>query len=215
MTGERGGLGGHALHHAAVAAQRVDAVVEQRVARAVEVLGEPARRDRHADAGGDALSQRPGRGLDPRGPVVFRMAGAFAVELAEALQVVERHRRGAEPLVIGVDRLDPGQVQHRIEQGRGMARGQHKAVAVGPDRIVGIEAEEFLPQRVHHRRHRHRRAGMAGIGRLHRVDAQGADGIDRDVFDGAGRRSHVRSLHSSRRHRPAPPRPNRKAGRAA
>ena len=64
---------------------------------------------------------------------------------------------------LGVDRLHAGEMQHRIEQHRGVAVGQHEAVAIGPDRIVRIEAQEMLPQRVNHRRQGHRRAGMAGI----------------------------------------------------
>jgi hypothetical protein len=38
------------------------------------------------------------------------VAGAGAVELAEALDGVERHRGLAKRLVVGVDRLDTGQV---------------------------------------------------------------------------------------------------------
>ena len=60
-------------------------------------------------------------------------------------------------------------MQHRVEQHRGVPVGQHEAIAVRPDRILGIEAQKVLPQRVSHRRHRHRRAGMARIGLLHRI----------------------------------------------
>ena len=74
------------------------------------------------------------------------MAGAGAVELAEALDGVERHRRLAERLVVGVDRLDAGQVQERVEQHRGVADRQHEAVAVRPDRLLGIVAQEALPE---------------------------------------------------------------------
>ena len=70
------------------------------------------------------------------------------------------HRQLAEPLVLRVDRLHAGQVQHRVEQHRRVAHRQHEAIAVRPDRIVGIEAQELLPETVGHRRHRHRRARM-------------------------------------------------------
>ena len=89
---------------------------------------------------------------------------------------------------------DAGQVQQRIEQGRGVARRQHEAVAVGPDRVGGIEAQKLLPQGVNHRRHRHRRPGMAGIGLLHRIDAQGPDGVDADLVDRARRVPSIRLL---------------------
>jgi hypothetical protein len=47
----------------------------------------------------------------PRGPVVVSMSEgqrprALAVELAETLDIVERDRQLAEPLVVRIDRLD-------------------------------------------------------------------------------------------------------------
>ena len=114
----------------------------------------------------------------PGGQAVFGVAGALAVELAEALDVVERDRQLAQPLVLRVHRLHAGEMQHGVEQHRGVAVGEHEAVAVGPDGVVGIEAEEVLPQAVDHRRQGHRRAGMAGVGRLHGVHGEGADGVD-------------------------------------
>ena len=75
MGGERGGLGGDALHHAAVAAEGVDVEVDQVLeAGAVVACGHPAARQRHADAVGHALPERPGRRLDARGPAVLRVA---------------------------------------------------------------------------------------------------------------------------------------------
>ena len=68
MAGERGRLRADAFHQAAVAANRVDVVVEQLEARLVVAAGQPLARDRHADAGGDALPQRTGRRLDARTP---------------------------------------------------------------------------------------------------------------------------------------------------
>ena len=133
--------------------------------------------------------------------MIFRVTRALAVELAKPLQIVERDGRRAEPLVFFVDRFDAGQVQHRIEQGRGMAVGQHETVAVRPDRILGIEAQEVLPQRVNHRRHPHRRPGMAGFRLLNRIDAQGADGVDADFVDRAGGGHQIVPLRFDRSHR--------------
>ena len=183
VAGERGRFARHALHHVAVAAYRVNVVVEDREIRPVEMLRQPAPGDRHADAVAAALAERAGRRLDARGQVIFRMAGAFAAELAEPLDVVERDRGLAETLVFGIDGLHAGEMQERVEQHRGMAVGQHEAVAIGPDRIVRIEAQKMLPERVGHRRQRHRRAGMAGIGLLHGVHRQGADGVDAELVD--------------------------------
>src|SRR5205823_6955287 len=83
VAGERGRLARHALHHAAVAAERVDVVVEERVVGAVVARRQPAPGDRHADAGRDALTERARRGLDAGGPVILGMPGTLAVELTE------------------------------------------------------------------------------------------------------------------------------------
>src|SRR4029077_11509915 len=64
MAGERGRFRTHTLHHAAVAANRVDVVVEDFEARAIVAVGEPGLGDGHAHAGSDALPERTGRRLD-------------------------------------------------------------------------------------------------------------------------------------------------------
>ena len=182
MTGQRRGFAGDALHQIAVAANRVDVVVEQRETRPVVMRAEQARRDRHADAVAAALAERPGRGLDAGGVAVFRMAGRDAVELAEILDVVEAHRRTIGD-ALPVDAPHLGQVQQRIEQHRGVAGRQHEAVAVGPQRIGRVVAQKLLPQRIGDRRDPHRRAGMAGLRLLHGVDGQRADGVDAQPVD--------------------------------
>ena len=183
MAGERRRLRADAFHQAAVAANRVDVVVEEVEARLVVAAGEPLARDRHADAGGDALAQRAGGRLDAGDPVIFRMARRLAAELAEMPDVVERDRRLAQPLVLGVHRLRAGQMQHRPQQHRGVAVRQHEAIAVRPDRVLRIEAHDPVPERVDQRRQRHRRAGMAGLGLLDRVDRQRADRVDRELVE--------------------------------
>ena len=131
---------------------------------------------------------RAGRWSSPRPtPVVLGMPGRLAAELAEAADVVERDRRLAQPLVVGVHGPRPGQVQHRPEQHRGVAVREHEAIAVGPDRILRVEAHHAVPERVDQRRERHRRAGVPGLGRLHRIHRERADGVDRRA-DPAARR---------------------------
>jgi hypothetical protein len=132
---------------------------------------------------GDALPERTGGGLDSGRPAVLRVARTLTVELTEVFDVVERHRRHAEHLVLRVDGLDAGQVQQAVEQHRGVAVRQHEAVAVRPDRIGRIEAQVALPQQICHRRQRHRRARMARIGRLHRVHRQGANRVDAELIE--------------------------------
>src|SRR5262249_39141415 len=82
MAGQRRGLVGNSLHHAAVAAERVGTPVDDRVVRAVEVGGEPALGHGKADAHGNALPQGSGRRLHAGGEVVLGVSRAGAAELA-------------------------------------------------------------------------------------------------------------------------------------
>ncbi len=127
MAGQRGGLVADALHQAAVAGDDVGVVVDQLVA---EAGGEMALGQRHADRVGEALAQRPGRGLDAEGVPVLGMAGRARAELAEAPQLVERHVRIA------------GEVEQRIEQHRAVAGREHEPVAVGPIRMLRVDTSE-------------------------------------------------------------------------
>ena len=106
------------------------------------------------------------------------MAGALAVELPEALDIIECDGQLAKALVLGIDRPDAGQVQHRVEQHRRVPHREHEAVAVRPNRILGVETQEALPQCVDHRRQRHGCAGVAGPRLLDGIHRQGADGVD-------------------------------------
>ena len=140
VAGQRRRLRRDALHQAAVAANGIDVVVEDVEARPVVAVGEPLLGDGHAHARGDPLPERTGGGLDARNPVVLGVARGLAVELAETADVVERNRRLPQPLVVGVHRLCAGEMEHGPEQHRGVAVGEHEAIAVGPDRVLRIEA---------------------------------------------------------------------------
>ena len=109
--------------------------------------------------------------------MVLRVTRTLAADLPEPLDVIEGNRGLAETLILGVDRLHPGEMQQCIKQHRGVAVRKHEAIAIGPDRIVGVEAQEVLPQRVGHRRQCHRCAGMAGIGLLHGIHRERANGV--------------------------------------
>src|SRR5262249_44389520 len=78
-----------AFHHAAVAADGIDVVVENVETRFVVPIGEPFPRNGHADTGGDALTKRSSSGFHTRNPMVFGVAGRLAIELAEVTDVVE------------------------------------------------------------------------------------------------------------------------------
>ena len=120
VAGQRGGLVADALLEAAVAGDDEGVVVDHVGA---ERGAQPALGEAHADAVGEALAERAGRDLDPGGVAGFGMAGRAAAPLAELAQVVE-----GEAVA--------GQVEHRVQQDRGVAVGQHEAVAVGPVRVA-------------------------------------------------------------------------------
>src|SRR5208283_2848903 len=111
VASQRRCLRGHPLHHASVAADGVDAVVEDRRARPVVAAGQPLLSDGHANARRHSLPQRPGRGLHARSPMIFGMSWRLAVELTEALDVLERDRGLAQPLVIRIHGAGAGQKQ--------------------------------------------------------------------------------------------------------
>src|SRR4030095_13832477 len=101
--------------------------------------------------------------------MILGMPRGFAVELAEMTNVIKRNRWMAEAFVFSVDRLCAGKMEHGPEQHRGVAVREHEAVAVGPDRVLGIEAHDAVPDRVNQRRKRHWCAGMPGLGLLYRI----------------------------------------------
>ena len=65
-----------------------------------------------------------------------------------------------------------------------MTRRQNEAVAIAPDGMVRVEAQELLPDGVDHRRQRHRRARVARVGGLNSVHAQRANRVDGELVDG-------------------------------
>ena len=150
MAGKSAGFMGGAFHDAAVAADHIDLLVEQAVARADGGL-ELLHADRHTDGGGETGSQRASRHFDAFRVAIFRMAWALAAPLTERLQIIDRQ-------------TEVEQMQQRIDQHGAVARGEDETVAADPLRIIGIEAEEFAPQRERVVRAAHRHARMAGIG---------------------------------------------------
>src|SRR5215510_7766550 len=93
MSRERCRFAGDPFHHVAVATEGVDVVVEDREIRPVEMLGQPAARDRHADAVAASLTQGTGGGFHAGGAAKFGMTRTAAIQLAKALYVFQVHRR--------------------------------------------------------------------------------------------------------------------------
>src|SRR5438105_15510154 len=133
MAGERGRLARDTFHEIAVAADRVDVVIEDLRPRPVVAPAQPARGDRHADAVAATLAERSGRGLHTRRMAVFRMSRRDAVELPEALDVLEADGE-LVAYAIAFEPAHAREVQQRIEQHRGVPRREHEAIAVGPGR---------------------------------------------------------------------------------
>ena len=159
---ERDRLLADAFHQVAVGGQHVGEMVDQVAAEACRQmpLGH-----RHADRGGNALAQRAGGRLHARGDEILRMPRRQRPKLAEALDLVDRHR------------LVAGQVQQRIEQHRAVAGREHETVAIRPLRVGGVEFQELSEQHGRDVGCAHRQAGMAGFGLLHGVHRQCADRI--------------------------------------
>ena len=116
---------------------------------------------------------------------------------AEAANVVERHRRLPQSLVVGIHRARPGQMQDRPEQHRGVTVREHEPIAVWPDRILRIEAHHAVPDRVDSRRQRHRGPGVPRLGALDRIDRERADRVDRKLVElgVCHRRGDIRHTH--------------------
>ena len=115
--------------------------------------------------GGDALAERAGRGLDSGGDEILRVSGGHGAELAEVLDLVERHVCIA------------GEIQQRIQQHRAVAGRQDEAVAVRPFRVGGVEFQELRKQHGGDVGRAHRQAGMAGFRLLDSIHRQRADRI--------------------------------------
>src|SRR5579864_118006 len=111
------------------------------------------------------------------------MSRAFAVQLAEVLDVVHRNRRFAQRFIFRIDGLHSSKMQQPIKQHGGMSVGKDKAVAVGPDGIFRVVTEKALPKDVRHGRQGHGRSGMAGIGLLYRVHGESAEGVDAELVN--------------------------------
>jgi len=102
---------------------------------------------RHADRVRDALPERPGGGLHPRGEPVLGMTGGAAAPGAVVLDVVQR-----QPV--------PGQVELQVEGEAGVPAGEHEPVPAQPLRVGGIVPEDPLEQQVRRGRQAHGGAGV-------------------------------------------------------
>ena len=181
LPGNRRGLVRDAFHHVAVAADAVDAVVDDLVVRSVVALGEKPLRDREADAVRETLAERSGRRLDPRRVMHLGMAGRLRAPLAELLEIVERE-------------VVAGEMQRGVLEDARVARGEDEPVAVGPVRVRRAVIHHLGVEEIRERRERHRGAGMAGVRLLNRVHRERPDRVDREPLDVSLRHATPRSV---------------------
>jgi hypothetical protein len=166
MTRKRDRFLADALHEIAVGGEDEGAMIDDVVA---EHRGEVAFRDRHADGIGETLAERPGRRFDARCMAVFWMARRDRAELAEALDLLDRHLLLAEKM------------KERIEQHRAVTGGEDESIAVGPSRVGRIEFQEAGEQHGRNIGSAHRQAGMAGLGFFDRIHGQRPNGIGHPI----------------------------------
>ena len=156
VAGEGDGFLGDAFLKAAVAVERDDVVIEDRVLGGVEAGGGAFSGERVADGIADALAERAGGGLDARGFMKLRVAGSDRVELAEIFHIVLGNRVA-------------GKVQPAVEEHRAVAGGEDETVAVQPFRRVRAVAHRFAEEHGTDFGAAERQAEVAGIA--------GVDGI--------------------------------------
>src|SRR3974377_469731 len=101
MARQRRCFGSHALHHAAIAANRVDVVAKDLEVGGVVTVGEPRLGYGHAHAGRNTLPKWSSCGLDPTNQALLGMTWSLAAELAKLTNIVERKRGLAKPVAVG------------------------------------------------------------------------------------------------------------------
>ena len=144
-----------------------------------EALAHRALGHGHADRVREPLTERTRGYLDPRRVVHLGVAGGGRTPLAERAKVVE-----LEPV--------PVEVQHRIEQDRGVADGQHETVAIGPVGIAGVVFHHPCPQDMGQGGERHGGALVARTGGVGAVHGEAPHHVDGSLV--RLRRSHIEHL---------------------
>ncbi len=79
----------NAFHHAAVAHERVGEVVNDVVARTVELCSQGLLSNRHTHRVRNALTQWASRGFNTRGVTHFRVTWSFGMQLTEVFQLFD------------------------------------------------------------------------------------------------------------------------------
>ena len=155
---------GDTFHEAAVAEERIGVVINNLVARTVELRCQGLLGNGETNGVGNALAEGAGGRFNARGVAIFGMARGLGVQLTEILDVVDGN-------------VVTAQVQQGVLQHGAVTVGQHEAVPVGPLRVGRVVAQVIVPQYLGDIRHTHGRTRVAGLGFLNRIHAQRANGV--------------------------------------
>ncbi len=169
---------GDAFHQIAVAAKAVGVVIDNVETGPVINRSQMLLRHRHAHGHRESLTERSGGHFHAVGIAVFGMSRCLRSILPKLFEVRDRE-------------VVPGQVQHAIEHRGSMPVREHKAVAIGPLRVLRIVPHVFVKEEINHRRIAQRRTGVPAICLFHRVDGKKPQGVNRQLIEFAHKSSSL------------------------
>src|SRR5579863_1299316 len=91
--------------------------------------------------------------------------------LTERLQIIQRQFVAAE-------------IQGGVQERRGVAVGEHEAIAIRPLEMGRTVLHQLMKQQVSNGRAAQRRSGVAALGLLYRVNREEPQGINRKLIEG-------------------------------
>src|SRR6186713_1463888 len=124
MAGERRRFRSDTFHQIAVADDAISMMIDDGVARSVIARGKMSLRYGESHPIAESLSQRAGRGFDPRRDSELGVSRCHAAPLPEPLDFVERQ-------------CVAGEMEQTVKQHRAMPGRQNKTIAVDPVRVGG------------------------------------------------------------------------------
>ena len=151
VTSQGSRLAGNTFHRATISKEAEGVVGDQIETWLVEHASSMCLSNSKTDGISETLSERAGGHLNAWCIVRLRMAGRYAVDLAEVLEVVHAE--------LVAEEVEEGILQHAA-----VAVGQHEAVPVEPGRVLRVEGHELVEEDVGDWGHAHGRPGVARVG---------------------------------------------------
>ena len=156
MAGQGAGLVSDSFLQAAVPQEHIGMMIDHLVTGTVETRGQPTLGQCQPHGIGNTLPQRAGGHLHAGRVPGLRVAGRFAVQLAEIPQFLH-------------GQIKTRQVEQTVKQHGAMPVGKDESVPIEPTRIGRVEAQITPPEHRGDIRHAHGHSGMAGIGLLNGI----------------------------------------------